>query len=96
MGLRVQHGQIQPYKKSYTWHDYTPWARKWGSRKQSNLGELPPCTFGTPIVEYLNSADVKEALHIPTEYPAWELCTSYQEKLNDTTTYFYTRLPIGS
>lgn len=38
--------------------------------------ELPPCTFGNPIMDYLNRDDVRAALHIPADRKAWELCTS--------------------
>ena len=36
---------------------------------------LPPCTFGNPIMDYFNRADVRTALHIPSDIQAWELCT---------------------
>merc|ERR1711957_380872 len=51
--------------------DYTPWLR----RGNSQTNELPPCTWGTPLISYLNQADVKAALHIPKEVQPWNLCT---------------------
>lgn len=58
-------------RKTYSAHDYTPWVKHRGT--PSN--ELPPCTFGNPIMDYLNRDDVRHALHIPIEQKAWELCT---------------------
>ena len=37
---------------------------------------LPPCTFGTPLMDYFDRADVREALHISPLIGAWELCTN--------------------
>lgn len=51
------------------------------NKNSENLGELPPCTFGTPIIQYLNRQDVKDALNIPANIPKyndssldWDLC----------------------
>lgn len=64
--------QWKPRKSSVTAHDYTPWAKR--SNNQSN--ELPPCTWGSPLIEYLNSDEVRQNLHIPSSIQAWDLCTS--------------------
>jgi len=41
------------------------------------LQELPPCTFGEPIIEYFNDPLVRNQLHIPdTVKQAWDMCTS--------------------
>lgn len=50
---------------------------------------LPPCTFGMPIMDYLNRADVRAALHVTSDIQAWELCT---ERIN----IGYRRNPNGS
>lgn len=50
---------------------------------------LPSCTFGNPILDYLNRADVREALNVPTYIQAWDLCT---ESINIE----YQRDPNGS
>jgi cathepsin A (carboxypeptidase C) len=61
-----------PKKNYVTSEDYTPWLPK-----MSELtNELPPCTWGTPLIEYLNSDEVREALHIPSAIQAWDLCRS--------------------
>jgi len=54
--------QWKPRKTSVTAQDYTPWVRR--GNNESN--ELPPCTWGSPLIEYLNSDEVRTALHIPT------------------------------
>ena len=55
-GLRsLTEGSVE--KPYWTASDYTPWIKK--KRSDGNLKELPPCTFGTPIIEYLNRQDVK-------------------------------------
>ncbi len=37
--------------------------------------DLPPCTFGVPIIDWINRADVRQSLHIPDKVQAWDLCT---------------------
>lgn len=54
-------GKIPEKKNYWTAADYTPWRVK-----KESLGELPPCTFGQPIIEYLNSDAVMKALNIPS------------------------------
>lgn len=70
IGYSVNGGKINKYKKGYTMLDYTPWLKK----KHQNLGIVPPCVFGGPILDYLNREDVRAALHIPNEYKAWDMC----------------------
>lgn len=54
--------------KAYTAADYTPFLGLEGS-------SLPPCTFGTPILEYYGRTDVREALNIPADVQEWTLCS---------------------
>ena len=68
----------------YSAADYTPFLTRSG---RSNM--LPACTFGNPILEYLNRVDVRDAINIPTGIQAWDLCT---ESINIE----YQRDPIGS
>lgn len=75
-------GKMHAYPKAATAADYTPWARK-------NYGDdetVPPCTFADGMLEYLNSADVREQLHIPTFVQPWTLCSDID----------YDSLQIGS
>lgn len=47
-------------------YDYTPWAFPHLKDKEPLGGDdaLPPCTFGTPLMNYFDRADVRTALHI--------------------------------
>lgn len=60
------------YRGTSFW-DYTPWLKPRSPSSAAN--ELPPCTFGEPIMAYFDDADVRSALHIPEDYKTWELCT---------------------
>jgi len=60
----------RPKKTQVSSADYTPWVKK---SYQTN--ELPPCTWGNPLIEYLNSDEVRTNLHIPSSIQAWDLCT---------------------
>ena len=86
-GLVKVGNEIKSYKKVFTAADYTPWARG-GRLSNGGVGETPPCVYGGPVVEYLNRADVRSDLHIPDEYPAWDMCNS--------DTFIYNILEIGS
>jgi len=39
------------------------------------LSHLPPCTWGTGLLDYFNRIDVRQALHIPMHIQPWDLCT---------------------
>mmetsp|Transcript_9442 Transcript_9442/g.7211 ORF Transcript_9442/g.7211 Transcript_9442/m.7211 type:complete len:408 (-) Transcript_9442:33-1256(-) len=72
-------GEYIPEKaKRFTARDYTPWlfqTEAFVDEEEKRLMDLPPCTFGGPIIDYLNSAAVREALHIPDDVQEWTLCT---------------------
>jgi carboxypeptidase C (cathepsin A) len=68
----------------YTAADYTPFLQR---SNRANM--LPACTFGNPILDYLNRSDVRDALNIPSNIQAWDLCT---ESINIE----YSRDPNGS
>ena len=73
--LEVKDGALKPKKRGYTARDYTPWSfRKNPNMTSDSLNELPPCTFGQPLIDYLNSQSVKDSLHIPAEIQAWDMC----------------------
>lgn len=48
--------------------DYTPWAFAPGYKL------TPGCVSGMFITDYLNRADVRQALKIPTNIQGWEMC----------------------
>ncbi|KAG0713838.1 Lysosomal protective protein [Chionoecetes opilio] len=49
-----------------------------------NMNSDPPCTGGTDITTYLNTPEVRQALHIPSQVQTFELCSS---KVNYTKEY---------
>lgn len=59
--------EIKTYRRHYTTMDYTPWAHKKSSKLSKYLGDssLPPCTFGLPVIDWINRKDVRKNLHIP-------------------------------
>ena len=66
--------QMNGKRKGVTAQQYTPWIYK--GREELNDSSLPPCTFGVPIMEYFDRADVRAALHISDLIGEWELCTN--------------------
>jgi hypothetical protein len=72
-----------PQKKGFTARDYTPWLFRGSnkgkglvrsSRDEPNVGELPPCTFGIPLMDFLNDQEVREQMHIPKYVQNWTMC----------------------
>ena len=57
-------GSKRVHQKYVTETDYTPWV-KGGRKGGSSLNELPPCTFGSSLLDYMNSDEVRTAMHIP-------------------------------
>ena len=47
-------GEVRTYKKFATALDYTPWLKRTNPLLYHRLKELPPCTFGVPIIKFLN------------------------------------------
>lgn len=65
-GMTKVGNEVKSYKKFYTAADYTPWV--WEANQQSDvLKDLPPCVYGSYVVDYLNRYDVRSALHIPLD-----------------------------
>jgi len=58
-------GEIKRYKKGYTIDEYTPWMKKIG---------LKSPILGNFASTYINRADVRKAMHIGDQAPAWEMC----------------------
>lgn len=64
------HKKTKKVKQGFTAKDYTPWLFKNNRRDdkprvKGSLGELPPCTFGIPLINWANNATVRKQLHIP-------------------------------
>jgi hypothetical protein len=59
IGFSKVSDSLKAYKKSFTAADYTPFLYHNKKNSDKKLKELPPCTFGTPIIQYLNSAAVR-------------------------------------
>jgi len=83
-GLTTVGGTVKSFKKNFTAGDYTPWAdplfllnkyRKDKGLPPKEVGELPPCVYGDPVVAYFNTKTVRDALHIPSNVQAWDMCT---------------------
>ena len=47
------------YKKFATMEEYTPWIKNYPGFRKGKVGEIPPCTFGEPIIDFLNKQYVK-------------------------------------
>ena len=63
------------HKKFSTPAEYTPWTSHKSTHGAKALKELPPCTFGTGLLDYMNSDSVRTAMHIPSYVQAWDLCS---------------------
>lgn len=74
MGMTRVGNDIKAYKKTYTAKDYTPFLFK-NHPQGKILKEVPPCVYGTPIIEYFNSDVVRKLLHIPDKVQAFDFCT---------------------
>ena len=57
------------HQQFVTASDYTPWVHQ----LTPTLGETT-CTFGTSLLDYMNSDAVRTALHIPSSVRSWDLC----------------------
>jgi carboxypeptidase C (cathepsin A) len=68
-------GKSAPRQPS-SYADYTPWIHGGKMRGGAQSNELPPCTFGSTLLDYMNSDAVREAMHIPDYVQAWDLCQS--------------------
>jgi len=77
-------GETKTYRRQYTNRDYTPWFyEKQSAKIQKYLGDLPPCSYVLPIIDWINRKDVRDALHVPDLVQAWEMCAG-----NDTVPYY--------
>lgn len=61
-------GEIKTYKRGYTMQEYTPWLKNTKSTKSILLGDY--------VSDYVNRADVRAAMNIPTTAKAWNGCSA--------------------
>lgn len=72
------------YKKYYTMADYTPWLYHEDHHEAKKMvEEIPPCVYGSYVVDYLNLNDTRSDLHIPLDVQPWTYCA-------DNPNWFYT------
>jgi len=93
-------GDPSSEKKGFTAKDYTPWLFRSNkhsttdelirssSKKVESANDLPPCTFGVPLIDFMNSAETKTALYIPENVQDWTMCKDdYNYTMYDNGTY---------
>jgi len=71
MGKTVVDGVEKTYRRGFTPREYTPWLANVnpGSRTLDLV-------MNDLLTDYLNREDVRAALHIPSDIPAWESCST--------------------
>ena len=66
----IQSDHDRPHRRFISQNDYTPWLQR-EIRKDDGgepiLKELPPCTWGSGLLDWMNLADTRKALHIPDD-----------------------------
>jgi len=86
MGSVEINGETKHYKRGMTMEEYTPWAKHILRSQQENDD---PIILGDFVTDYMNRADVREALHIPDSAPAWEMCSAtLQYHVQDEASYW--------
>ena len=68
IGETMIDGEPRYYKRGYKMTDYAPWLKE-------TYGDSSPI-LGDGVSDYLNRADVREALHIPSKVQTWQACAS--------------------
>jgi cathepsin A (carboxypeptidase C) len=75
-GMAKVGNQIKTYRKYYTTADYTPFLYHHEVQEARKMvADIPPCVYGSYVVDYLNKYEVRTALHIPDDVQAWGYCT---------------------
>ena len=64
----------RPHQQYVSAADYTPWLAMNRKKSGTQLNELPPCTFGSALLDFMNSDEVRKAMNIPDYVQAWDLC----------------------
>lgn len=70
MSYAMVDGVKKEYRRGWTMSEYTPFARH--LTKGSNPDNEP--VLGNYVVDYMNTQELRDALHIPSELPAFEQC----------------------
>jgi len=70
-GEAIVGGEVKRYQRGVRFEQYTPWIKN-----HPILKSAAKATFGDPMGDYLNRADVRAALNIPQSVQAWEGCTT--------------------
>lgn len=65
-------GKVKTYRRGMTASEYTPWVKH---LKMSNEEPI----LGDFLSGYMNREDVRDALHIPSSAPGWEMCSTTLE-----------------
>jgi len=79
-------GKSSVPKKGFTARDYTPWMYRSRQKKTlvrsteeeerplSDDPDLGPCTFGIPLMDFLDDPEVRTQMHIPEYIQPWTMC----------------------
>ena len=94
-GMTMINGEKKHYKRGFTAAEYTPWVKtrnpNFSGYKDDN--GLPPCVYGIPVTDYLNSPDVRRVLNIPDSVPGWSMCNDIDyDILPEGSQWVYERL----
>jgi hypothetical protein len=62
-------GNLKTFRRGYTMSEYTPWVKHLKSSNEEVV-------LGDYLSSYMNRQDVRDAFHVPSEAPGWEMCSS--------------------
>jgi len=66
-------GQEKTYRKGFTAREMSPW------KTMDSRQPVKELTQSADLSTLVNTKEMREALHIPDEVPAWEQCTSNED-----------------
>jgi len=67
LGEALVDGEVKTYKRGFTIEEYTPWMKR-VSLKSPLLGDF--------VSDYVNNADTRKAMNIPSDMPGWDSCSN--------------------
>lgn len=73
LGKTMINGEEKTYKRGYTMAEYTPWLKNLFPETSS----FHTAVNAAGLSDYLNREDVREALHISPDAPAFDFCNNY-------------------